>query len=318
MSKELLRDDRELVFNHAGISPTPIWDGARQLFIQWGVTDEVIQQLQMHTGVFKGQYAQCVNKVKAIAKRPAGLSTDSDLQTHITIPHFFSGMERSYGGQCGDLADSLMANLDTAGVAETLKREKLRLCRVAGQSPTHFNQEGSHHIWCGVFPQNRSLTEVLKNNVNYQKTIILDPSRQIIATAAEAQYQIRHGWGNVAKNRRKTPRTLSMTLQINRLDCIKEAHDDFHPDKVVLGMSADDKLAYGIGFGSFFDRGNHLLFIVPYICVMPPDGISSAIFYIDPFTKTIAQHPNNPIILDDSQRDEIEQMLTIAANIQYS
>jgi|GEM_PF-4155621 len=296
--------DGRFIFRADNIVPTSISNEAFSRLKYWGIDDEIIKQLRLHTGVFAGRYAGCPAKVAAIRKVYYNYNGgDPDFpRAEVTVPHFFDAMGRLRGGQCGDLSALLLANLEISGISDTLRRKGLYVARVYGKSPTHFNKLGSYHLWCGIFRSER-LQQA-------ESTIVIDPSFQVITltgngyTVDQRNYPITDT-GNIIRH----PAAVVPVSDFNVIKGTLIEPYGKSPHSLILGISADGQLAYGLGFGEKYGT------IFPFTEALCVDGSTRVIEYCDPQTEKIVRLASGDYFLNGNQQQEMGLILRAAQKI---
>jgi hypothetical protein len=248
----------------------------------------------MLMGELSGAYTNCLDKVKALQTVYI-----VDKRTLI-MPHFFDGMGRASGGQCGDIADLLLTRLHLSGLIDLINNklddDPILVSLGRGNNRSHFSR--SRHVWIGL---------TKKSDSDYKNMIVLDAAYQEISHIQVNGYRL--GELQLAT---KVEKPLSMEINLAPITISNSGIDVFSSYDKVLGVSEDKSVSFAIGFTRHQDE------YIPYIRVAHVSGVQTGIFLINPLTNKIdSDFDSGSFSLTKSAYSEMQAMLLQAANIQY-
>ena len=225
------------------LPPTPISLEARMRLRRWRVPDEYVDKLGQMTALFR--YDRCPQKAVRVARGQGYVYKDDNDILRVVLPGFFDRVAR-LDGQCGDLANQMLWALNFSGfmtnLNETLTtRNKLPidLCYATGLSRTHFNREGRSHVWVGLFQKGTAPEEM----------VLIDPSFQLITNLEVSDYRLKKE--SVVINPTDGPINGAISIMVTeyRKDDGKSTIWPM-PRPGILGVSADRRFVYGVGFAT--------------------------------------------------------------------
>lgn len=245
MSEQEHRTKFEADVVETPLPPTPITKEARIRLRRWGVPDEYIERLRVIMALWR--YDRCPQKMARLVKNGAYLFKLYNCFEAVFIPDYFD-KETRLDGQCGDIAAQLIRALNYSGFlaglnASLAAKHQPRVIPVYsdGLSRTHFNTEGSKHIWAGLLQEG--------GDPEYQ--VVLDASFQEIANLEISGYKL--------SDSTLDPKSLGadpgVAVVVSKLESGDQGPIIRDYTTIILGVSYDKMYAYGLGFAKRAGEG---------------------------------------------------------------
>lgn len=219
--------------------PTPITKEAKTRLRRWGVPDEFVEKLRLMASLFR--YDRCPQKVDRVARRGGYVFKPNKGGEVVILADYFDSEVR-LDGQCGDIASQLIRALNYSGflaslnaVLTTSHRPKILPIYSVGLSRTHFNTEGSNHVWTGL----------IQEGTDPENQVVVDASFQEIANLEISGYKL----GKPTINPPLFSVEKAAVIFVSRLTIDENGivlRGDFSAE--ILGTSYDGRFAYGLGF----------------------------------------------------------------------
>lgn len=272
---------------------------------KWGLSSYDIEKLAKLSAQF--QYDDCLNKAEQIAQRGGIITKDryGEGEEGIVLPDLFDLGDRT-GGQCIEIAAKVIKAMHSEGwlnevneANEAAGRDRLYPYYLTGQSRTHFNGEGSTHVWAGLAPGNAKPEDI----------ITIDGSFLEISCQATNEYQPR----KIIQNPGGITRSSNFLLRLGDLVDDEESWSASLKDSAVIGVTDDRSLVICLAFVK--DRSLDEDQIHPLIQLIAENGTSSALCVR---LKRGVDWADNEEIADENTRSEIVRVLEAAEAINFT
>lgn len=277
------------------LPPTPITKEAKTRLRRWGVPDDFVERLRLMAALFR--YDRCPQKIDRVARKGGYVFKPNKGGEVVILADYFDSEVR-LDGQCGDIASQLIRALNYSGflpgLNEVLTRKylpKILPVHSVGLSRTHFNTEGSNHVWTGL----------IQEGADPKNQVVVDASFQEIANLEINGYEL----GEPTINPPSFSVNKASVISVSRL--IVDENEialkgDFYA--TILGISDDGRFAYGLGFA----RQSGAKKIYPFITLGREAGgpVQTSCFLSDE-GKYVWLGPISDV--EDGHKRGVEQML---------
>ena len=280
----------------------------------WGVDSSVVSKLIDVAS--KYTYFEPLARLELLLREP--LATIEERDHYYKNGSWYFDMNYPIGwdyryeveaGECSEVACRTINNPQTKQMMSGYSG-KLRLVGLSGLSPTHFNVEGSQHIFLGL------MTEEMYRDKKYDDMIIFDPAFRVFVPLNGSGYVVKDIIDTSKQNKDNGDWYTFMTTMhfVGNIDENFKLEDYKDKDRGfvhVLGASNDGNYIYYLGYA--LEGENHL---IPFVELGDENSNTVAIYILN--SKGELNSNNKDLVLARDTGDTVVSLLKKAEEITLS